>query len=69
MKGPLGLLHACIGTPVTGNPTQYMIEQAFHHQTLPHRYLTFDIPADRFAEHDGGSQGPRVQRLEHHKPL
>lgn len=49
MKGPLGLLHACIGTPVTGNPTQYMIEQAFHHHSLPHRYLTFDIPPDRFA--------------------
>ncbi len=43
MKGPLSLLHGCIGTPVTGNPTQYMIEQAFHHQQLPHRYLTFDI--------------------------
>jgi len=49
MKGPPGLLHACIGTPVTGNPTQYMIEQAFHHHSLPHRYLTFDIPTDRFA--------------------
>ncbi len=49
MKGPMGLLHACIGTPVTGNPTQYMIEQAFHHHSLPHRYLTFDIPPERFA--------------------
>ncbi len=49
MKGPLALLHGCIGTPVTGNPTQYMIEQAFGHQKLPHRYLTFDIPPQQFA--------------------
>ncbi len=46
MNGPLGLLHGCIGTPVIGNPTQYMMERAFHHQHLSHRYLTFDISAD-----------------------
>ena len=37
---PLLALLAC---PVGGNPTQYMIEQAFAHHDLDWRYLTFEV--------------------------
>lgn len=43
MEGPLPSLFFCIGDPVVGNPTQYMIEQAFGEMGLPYRYLTCTV--------------------------
>src|SRR5688500_15697163 len=34
---------ACLGQPVAGNPTQYMMERAFAHQGLDWRYLTLEV--------------------------
>lgn len=44
MKGPLPQLYFCIGRSVVGNPTQYMVEQAFSAMDYMGRYLTFDVP-------------------------
>lgn len=44
MKGPLPQLYFCIGSPVVGNPTQHMVEQAFSSMGYQGRYLTFDVP-------------------------
>jgi len=45
MNGPLSPLYCCIGDPVVGNPTQYMMEEAFTALGHPGRYLTIEIPA------------------------
>ncbi len=45
MNGPLSPLYCCIGDPVVGNPTQYMMEEAFTALGYPGRYLTIAIPA------------------------
>jgi shikimate dehydrogenase len=34
---------ALLAQPVSGNPTQYMIEKAFAHHDLDWRYLTFEV--------------------------
>lgn len=34
---------ACVGQPVAGNPTQYMMEAAFAHHGLDWRYLTLEV--------------------------
>ena len=40
-------LTACFGKPVVENPTQAMIEAAYHHHGLAWRYLTIEVdPAD-----------------------
>lgn len=38
-------LVGCMGHPVSGNPTQYMMEKAFAAAGLDWRYLTFEVPA------------------------
>jgi shikimate dehydrogenase len=43
MKGPLPSLFFCIGDPVVGNPTQYMVEQAFRSLGFSHRYMTCTV--------------------------
>lgn len=50
MIGPLSPLYCCIGNPVVGNPTQYMIEEAFTALDYPGRYLTIEIPANDLEE-------------------
>ena len=45
MNGPLSPLYCCIGDPVVGNPTQYMVEEAFTALGYPGRYLTIGIPS------------------------
>jgi len=37
---------ALLAQPVSGNPTQYMIEKAFAHHDLDWRYLTFEVGPD-----------------------
>jgi len=40
----------CLGQPVAGNPTQFMMEQAFAALGLDWRYLTLEVPADKLAD-------------------
>jgi shikimate dehydrogenase len=37
----------CIGQPVAGNPTQFMMERAFVAAGLDWRYLTLEVPPDK----------------------
>jgi shikimate dehydrogenase len=40
----------CLGHPVAGNPTQYMMEKAFAAAGLDWRYLTCDVPPEKLAD-------------------
>ena len=40
----------CLGQPVAGNPTQYMMEKAFVAAGLDWRYLTLEVPAEKLAD-------------------
>ncbi len=40
----------CMGQPVAGNPTQFMMEKAFAAAELDWRYLTFEVPAEKLAD-------------------
>ena len=46
-----------IGDPVAGNPTQYMLEQAFEAARLDWRFLTFEVPPLEF---EGAIRGARI---------
>ena len=50
MSGPLAQLYCCIGNPMAGNPTQYMIEEAFKALHLPYRYLTITVEKENLGE-------------------
>ena len=39
-----------MGQPVAGNPTQYMMEQAFAAAGLDWRYLTLEVPPEKLAD-------------------
>ncbi|MGY8766978.1 MAG: shikimate dehydrogenase [Pirellulales bacterium] len=39
----------CMGQPVAGNPTQYMMEKCFVAAGLEWRYLTLEVPAENLA--------------------
>lgn len=49
MKGPLPDLLFCIGDPVVGNPTQYMLEAAFEKLGYTGRYLTCQLKKQELA--------------------
>lgn len=40
----------CIGQPVAGNPTQFMMERAFAAAGLDWRYLTLEVPSDQLGQ-------------------
>lgn len=40
----------CMGQPVAGNPTQFMMERAFEAEGLDWRYLTLEVPPDKLAD-------------------
>lgn len=40
----------CFGQPVSGNPTQYMMEKAFAAAGLDWRYLTLEVPPEALAD-------------------
>jgi shikimate dehydrogenase len=40
----------CMGQPVAGNPTQYMLEKAFAAAGLDWRYLTLEIPPEQLGD-------------------
>src|SRR4029450_6613593 len=48
----------CLGHPVAGNPTQYMMEQAFAAAGLDWRYLTCEVPPEALAD---AMEGPRAR--------
>ena len=43
---PLQQIVCCMGQPVAGNPTQFMMERAFQAATLEWRYLTLEVTPD-----------------------
>ncbi len=45
MSQVLQEITACIGQPVAGNPTQYVMEKAYAKAGLDWRYLTLEVPA------------------------
>ena len=40
----------CLGQPVAGNPTQYMMEKAFAAARLDWRYLTCEVPPEKLPD-------------------
>lgn len=40
----------CMGQPVAGNPTQFMMERAFVAAKLDWRYLTLEVPPERLGD-------------------
>lgn len=40
----------CLGKPVAGNPTQFMMEQAFAAAGMDWRYLTLEVPAEKLVD-------------------
>ena len=47
---PIQELVSCMGQPVAGNPTQFMIERAFEDCELDWRYLTLEVPAENLKD-------------------
>jgi shikimate dehydrogenase len=43
-ESPIQQIVCCMGQPVAGNPTQFMMERAFAAAALDWRYLTLEIP-------------------------
>ena len=43
-------LVCCMGQPVAGNPTQFMMEKAFVAAGLDWRYLTLEVPPENLAD-------------------
>lgn len=43
-------LVCCMGQPVAGNPTQFMMEKAFNAAGLDWRYITLEVPAENLAD-------------------
>jgi shikimate dehydrogenase len=41
---------ACLGQPVAGNPTQYVMERAFAHHGLDWRYLTLEVSPEQLGD-------------------
>lgn len=50
MPNSLQEIVTCMGQPVAGNPTQYMMEKAFAAAGLDWRYLTLEVSADRLPD-------------------
>src|SRR5262245_12436353 len=49
-SAPLQEVVCCLGQPVAGNPTQYMMEKAFAAAGLDWEYLTCEVPPERLAD-------------------
>ena len=47
---PIQELVSCMGEPVAGNPTQFMMERAFEDCELDWRYLTLEVPAENLKD-------------------
>ena len=51
---PIQELVSCMGQPVAGNPTQFMMERAFADCELDGRYLTLEVPAENLKDSMAG---------------
>jgi shikimate dehydrogenase len=49
-SAPLQEVVLCLGQPVAGNPTQYMMEKAFAGAGLDWRYLTCEVPPEKLSD-------------------
>src|SRR5688572_23337966 len=49
-SSPLLDVVCCLGQPVAGNPTQYMMEKAFAAAGLDWKYLTCEVPPDKLTD-------------------
>jgi shikimate dehydrogenase len=49
-SAPLQEVVCCLGQPVAGNPTQYMLEKAFAAAGLDWEYLTCEVPPEKLAD-------------------
>ena len=47
---PIQEIVCCMGQPVAGNPTQFMMERAFAAAGLDWRYLTLEVPPDNLGD-------------------
>ena len=43
---PIEEIVCCMGQPVAGNPTQFIMERAFNAAGLDWRYLTLEVPPE-----------------------
>jgi shikimate dehydrogenase len=50
VSSPLQEIVCCMGQPVAGNPTQYIMEKAFGAAGLDWRYLTLEVDPERLAD-------------------
>jgi shikimate dehydrogenase len=50
MSSALQEIVCCMGQPVAGNPTQFLMERAFAAARLDWRYLTLEVAPDRLAD-------------------
>ncbi|QDU95371.1 shikimate dehydrogenase [Lignipirellula cremea] len=50
LESHLQQITCCMGQPVAGNPTQYMMEKAFQAAGLEWRYLTLEVPPEKLAD-------------------
>jgi shikimate dehydrogenase len=50
MSASLQEFVCCLGQPVAGNPTQYMMEKAFAAAGLDWRYLTCEVPPEKLTD-------------------
>lgn len=50
MSDALQEIVCCMGQPVAGNPTQFMMERAFAAAGLDWRYLTLEVPPERLGD-------------------
>jgi shikimate dehydrogenase len=57
VPGVLQEIVCCLGQPVAGNPTQFMMERAFAAAGLDWRYLTLEVPPERLVDAVRGLRG------------
>jgi len=63
MKGPLSSLYFCIGNPVVGNPTEFMVEEAFRSLDYAGRYLTCEVDSEELEAVMWGLRAMQVSGL------
>lgn len=51
----------CFGDPLSGNPMQLLVERAFHAAGLDWRFLSLEVPADKFEAAVRGAQAMRFR--------
>jgi len=65
---PIQQIVCCMGQPVAGNPTQFMMERAFAAAGLDWRYLTLEVPPEKLADAVKGLRVVLADAIEHLRP-